>query len=176
MIDITGEKYNKLTALTYLGKSKWRCICDCGNTAIISSYAIINGRTKSCGCIRKEVAKNLNLKKWGESSFTGIYCSYRKGASNRGLTFNLSIDELRNLVVKPCRYCGALPGNEKKSRFNNGSYYYNGIDRINNNIGYELTNVVPCCWRCNEAKKSTDYKEFISWIRRTYQHTIDIKL
>ena len=29
--DITGQKFGRLTAIKYLGKSKWRCKCDCGN-------------------------------------------------------------------------------------------------------------------------------------------------
>jgi len=172
MIDIKGKKYNKLTPLVYLGESRWRCICDCGGIVKVESYNIIHGRTKSCGCLLKEHTRNLNLKKWGESAFTHIYLAYKKGAEYRDLTFNLSKDEVRNLVGKPCHYCGALPNNEMKSRFNSGSYYYNGIDRINSNFGYELTNVVPCCWKCNEAKKARDYKEFISWIRQVYKYTI----
>ena len=103
MIDITGKKYNRLTAITYLGKSNWRCVCDCGRIAIVPSYAIINGRIKSCGCIRRETAKNLNLKKWGELAFTNIYCSYRVSAKTRGVTFGLSEDEFK-------RYnCQAVP-------------------------------------------------------------------
>jgi len=176
MINITGKKYNRLTPVVYLGKSRWRCVCDCGKLVDAQSYGIIHGRAKSCGCLQKECARNINLKKWGESAFTNIYCGYRVGAKNRGLSFDLSRDELRNIISKPCHYCGTLPNNEKKSRFNNGSYYYNGIDRINSDIGYEANNIVPCCWQCNSSKGRMDYKEFIAWIRKAYRHAIDINL
>jgi len=170
MINIAGKKYNRLTPLVYLGNSEWRCLCDCGRMAKIKSYAIIHGRSKSCGCLRKEKAKNLNLKKWGESMFTNIYCGYKVSASTRGLTFELSVDEFRDKISKPCHYCGNLPGNEMKSRFNNGSYYYNGLDRVDPLIGYIPDNIVTCCWRCNNAKGKMSYDEFIHWISLVYKH------
>lgn len=163
--DIKGKTFNRLTVLEYMGKSRWRCKCECGNITIVPAYDIINGRTKSCGCLLKETSYKLNLKKHGESAFNNIYCTYRKGAENRGYEFNLTKEEFKKLVDSNCFYCGAPPANEKKSRFNNGSYFYNGIDRVNNNLGYEPDNVVPCCWRCNEAKKVSTLDSFLSWAR-----------
>lgn len=48
--DRTNIKYGKLTALEYLGKSMWRCKCDCGNEKIVYGGHLENGHTKSCGC------------------------------------------------------------------------------------------------------------------------------
>ena len=171
-INIKGQKFNKLTALEYMGKSRWKFYCDCGKTTMKPGYDVTHGRTKSCGCLAKETAHKLNLKKWGEASLTNIYCSYRKTAENRKLSFNLSFEELKNIIDQPCHYCGAIKTNEKKSNFNNGSYYYNGIDRVNNNIGYELSNVVPSCFMCNEAKKTKSYNEFLDWVNRIYEYRI----
>lgn len=58
-IDITGERFGKLTVL---GKSKmqdgngllWDCLCDCGNKKTVRGFNLRKGKTKSCGCIRKE--------------------------------------------------------------------------------------------------------------------------
>lgn len=172
MIDIKNKKFNRLLAIEYYGKSIWKCQCDCGKVAYLRSYNIIHGRVKSCGCLLRETARELNKKKWGESALTHIYLTYKKSAENRGYSFSLSKDDMKSIIDKPCYYCGALPSNEKKSRFNNGSYYYNGIDRVNNNLGYELENVVPCCWICNERKKSLSMKEFLSWVSKVYLHVI----
>lgn len=30
-IDLTGQKFNRLTPIKYLGHNKWECQCDCGN-------------------------------------------------------------------------------------------------------------------------------------------------
>ena len=50
--DRTNIKYGKLTALEYLGKSMWKCSCECGNEKIVYGGHLESGHTKSCGCIR----------------------------------------------------------------------------------------------------------------------------
>lgn len=56
IIDITGQKYGKLTALERLGRagssSIWRCSCECGNTIDVRMANLRNGHTQSCGCMR----------------------------------------------------------------------------------------------------------------------------
>lgn len=37
----------------------WECICDCGNTTITRADYLTHGRTKSCGCLRSEVASMM---------------------------------------------------------------------------------------------------------------------
>lgn len=55
-LQLAGQKFNRLTALSYIGKSKWLFQCDCGNTAEILGYDVANGSTKSCGCYSREIA------------------------------------------------------------------------------------------------------------------------
>lgn len=56
--DITGRKFGRLTALEpkrEKGKAiKWRCKCECGTEKIVRSTVLINGHTRSCGCLLKE--------------------------------------------------------------------------------------------------------------------------
>ncbi len=33
----------------------WECLCDCGNTVIVSTGNLHNGHSKSCGCLKKEM-------------------------------------------------------------------------------------------------------------------------
>jgi hypothetical protein len=55
LIDLTGHTFGQLTARDRVprpGKEAfWRCICDCGNEAIVSSYKLRTGHTRSCGCL-----------------------------------------------------------------------------------------------------------------------------
>lgn len=61
-LDITGKKYNMLTALSVdheKGKFQfWKCLCECGNETIVDKYSLIKGSTKSCGCLKHKTAYN----------------------------------------------------------------------------------------------------------------------
>jgi hypothetical protein len=56
LIDLTGQKYGKLTVLKrfFLQKSAtlWECICDCGNKIVVQKGQLDDG--SSCGCSRKK--------------------------------------------------------------------------------------------------------------------------
>jgi len=59
--DLSGQRFGKLVALKPVVERKngyvmWECICDCGNTAIVSSKHLATGSTSSCGCLGKERA------------------------------------------------------------------------------------------------------------------------
>lgn len=40
------------------GHGKWLCRCECGNEKIVSSMTLVAGSSKSCGCLRTELAKS----------------------------------------------------------------------------------------------------------------------
>jgi len=66
--DIKGQKFGRLTALRLTDKrinteTIWECKCDCGNIVEIKSSNLIHGKTKSCGCLQKEFAKQLGKTK-----------------------------------------------------------------------------------------------------------------
>ena len=66
VIDMTGQKYGKLTVLERAendknGKAQWLCQCDCGsNPKIISGAALRRGLTISCGCNKLEKISKYN--------------------------------------------------------------------------------------------------------------------
>lgn len=49
-----------------------------------------------------------------------------------------------------------------------GTFVYNGLDRIDNALGHSVENVVTCCWRCNKAKGEMSQREFLNWIATVY--------
>lgn len=65
-IDLIGQRFGKLTVVQFdrvdfkcdrTRKRKlnlWECKCDCGETVLVSSVALLSGNTKSCGCLKKE--------------------------------------------------------------------------------------------------------------------------
>ena len=66
-IDLTGQKFGKLTVLyrdisgKYNG-TRWICKCDCGRGCTVLGTALRDGRTKSCGCYRSERATAIITK------------------------------------------------------------------------------------------------------------------
>lgn len=64
MIDLTGERFGKLVAVAPDGTDKykryyWKCKCDCGNQKRVKSNNLRTGNTKSCGCDKKVIGKNI---------------------------------------------------------------------------------------------------------------------
>lgn len=57
--DISGLRHGSLTAVVPLGsdgrRTLWKVVCDCGRTQIISATEFMKGRTKSCGCLTKQM-------------------------------------------------------------------------------------------------------------------------
>lgn len=39
-------------------KSVWRCACDCGNYGDVQGHQLTKGRSRSCGCIRRDATLN----------------------------------------------------------------------------------------------------------------------
>lgn len=67
IIDLTGQKFGRLTAIKRVGSSKnksalWLCKCDCGNEIIATSNNLRNGNTQSCGCLATEIRRKLCTK------------------------------------------------------------------------------------------------------------------
>ena len=63
LIDITGQKFGRLTAIKYVdytnnNGSRWLFKCDCGKEIVTTSSSVRRGRTKSCGCYNQELRKN----------------------------------------------------------------------------------------------------------------------
>jgi len=57
ILDLTNRRFGKLVAKYYTDQRSgqsvmWYCECDCGGSKIIASSHLIQGKTKSCGCIR----------------------------------------------------------------------------------------------------------------------------
>lgn len=60
LVDLTGREFGKLKVLNInperspSGKTRWDCVCQCGNYKTIISGDLLNEATISCGCVRAE--------------------------------------------------------------------------------------------------------------------------
>lgn len=68
LINLTGKKFGYFTVLrkdnTKYNEARWICKCICGKEISVSSKALRNGRSKSCGCKKPELfKKDMALKR-----------------------------------------------------------------------------------------------------------------
>jgi len=59
-IDLTGSRFGRLVVTKRIenkgGRSRWECVCDCGNTTAVFSNNLVAGRIQSCRCFMREDA------------------------------------------------------------------------------------------------------------------------
>jgi hypothetical protein len=57
-VDLTGQRFNRLTVRAYLSGGAWQCECECGGSAVTTGTKLKSGHSKSCGCLKAERAAN----------------------------------------------------------------------------------------------------------------------
>ena len=67
--DLTGQKFGRLEVIkldeekTHPKHIFWICECECGNIVSVKREYLTSGDTKSCGCLRREYARNISIMK-----------------------------------------------------------------------------------------------------------------
>lgn len=166
-IDITGQKFNRLTALYVVGKKKntqtnlWECQCDCGNLTTATVSQLKSGAKQSCGCLNKEIIAQIgrNAKKDITNQRFGLLIALyptdqRKSRSivwhckcDCGKEYDVSGVLLRNGEVTSCG-C--------KLRSNGEQIIFNLL--INKNINFEEQKSFNTCY--NPKTKKLLYFDF----------------
>lgn len=98
------------------------------------------GKAKVCTSCRNNQAPNR------------FHC-YRRGARRRGYAWEITLVEFKTFWKQPCWYCDQ-------------PIQTIGLDRVDNNQGYTLGNVVACCEACNKAKRIYTRDDFLTLCRR----------
>ena len=180
LIDETGNRFGRWIVLERGPNAiprgvKWICKCDCGNIKAVLGRSLRGGVSKSCGCLHKE----LESLPYGRASFNTLLRNYKRNARNRNLVWELSDKDFEALTNSNCYWCGSPPNKSSSNSSGgktNGSYKYNGIDRLNNNKGYLIENCVACCEKCNRAKFKMEPEEFSDWIFASYHNIFKPKI
>ncbi len=88
------------------------------------------------------------------------FAEYRTASIVRDYVFNLSEDEFNQITGGNCYICG----------IENSSSHSNGIDRVDNTVGYEFGNCKPCCAKCNRMKRQMTLSQFLVHCERIHLH------
>lgn len=97
-----------------------------------------------------------------------LFKDHVRTSKNRKIETILSKAEFDIIKQLPCYMCGK----------ENTNCHTNGIDRINNNDGYNVNNCLSCCGDCNYMKRNYKFDEFIVKLYDIYcnEHETIIKL
>lgn len=103
-----------------------------------------------------------------------LYQQYKKKARKRGLLFELSYEDFVDITQHECYLCGVQPSQvyvhtQGRKSYDNNPFTYNGIDRVENSIGYVTGNLASSCGTCNMAKRFLDIESFLKYIKRAYK-------
>lgn len=181
-LNLTGKQFGRLKVIErhhYTRRSDggtlwyWRCVCSCGNEKYAATPKLTSGELQSCGCLRKERAfkqvpflAEINADPlWQQNDLYQLY-------KQRDHQLELTKQELFDFSQMVCHYCGEPPKNIITNPYRNRKpFTYNGLDRVDNTLGYTKSNVVPCCKMCNIAKNNHTVEEFKNWIKKVYNKT-----
>jgi len=172
-----GERFNHWTIIGFSKeKKKYIVKCICGKQSFASSSSLKKGETKSCGCRQKDFLSEKILNSNYLSIRNKIYDNYKRASKRRNYEFQLTFDSFSDLIMKNCFYCDSPPsmtytyGKSTKIQppVDYNKFRYNGVDRVDNTKGYNITNCVSCCKICNNSKSILSKEEWFEWIQKVY--------
>jgi hypothetical protein len=145
LIDLVGKRFGRLVVLKRVDDDKnknrrWLCLCYCGKKKIVHGSSLYAGRTKSCGCLQKEIVRKL-FTKHGHSK-----CAiYNIWASMNQRCINPNNKEYHNYGGRGINVCkrwrNSFPNFLKDMGERSNKKYT--LERTNNNRGYCKSN---CEW------------------------------
>lgn len=150
-MSIIGERFGRLVVVSAGSRAgQWICQCDCGNQKEAAKGNLTAGRTKSCGCLRKERPNGtthgstgtLTHRRWLSMRRRCLDSSqpYYPNYGGRGITVCARWDQFENFLSD----MGECPSPAMT------------LDRIDSNGNYEPAN---CRWatskqQCRNTRKN----------------------
>lgn len=152
--DLTGQRFGRLTVISQSGSSNhgrrlWKCKCDCGNETILNTTVLVSGTTKSCGCLKVEVARDrMRTHGMSHSRLFSIWTAMKQRC------YNKNFEQYNHYGGRGITVCDEWINNFQAFydwAIKNGYAEDLTIDRIENDKGYSPDN---CRWVTNKAQQN----------------------
>ena len=99
--NLVGQRFGRLVVLREYGRDKrgiiWECLCDCGTIVYVHTRDLNIGKTKSCGCLRRDINREMHM-----ADIAGIHCGYLDVIRSVGIQKRKQIWECRCKCGRIC--------------------------------------------------------------------------
>lgn len=159
-LTVLGVEYETYDREKQTKRTYFRCKCNrCGSIDIVRADHFSRKSTwhKACANCRNDLQKEIAEKKYPkeEKYIRERINSIKSNAASRKIKMYLTEEQIKNIIIKPCHYCGQ-------------ECCY-GIDRIDSDKDYTIDNCVPCCFICNRMKNKYSLDTFLEKIQKIYK-------
>lgn len=168
-VNISGKRFGRLVAIEYAGKLGkdsshfWRCICDCGKEVVVKKASLMKGFTRSCGCLRSDVAREKAIARAGKGAKKENKRLYTIWNSMKARCLNPNRKESKYYLLKGIRICEEWANDFLAFRdwaLKNGYDETLTLDRIDNDGDYKPENCRWTTW--TSQNNNTSKNKFIS--------------
>lgn len=171
-MDLTGKIFGRLLVISKTNRKVkggrfyyWLCRCDCGKEKEILYGSLINGFTKSCGCLNKEIVSKPRKHGFGGYA-SGRKSEYFAWQNMKDRCNNINNPRYKDYGGRGIKVC-------ERWFLENGFINFitdmgmkpskkHSIERVNNDGNYEPSN---CIWATQKIQTHNK--------RRTVRHTIN---
>ncbi len=160
--DLKGERFGRLVVVEEYGRNKyddvlWVCQCDCGNKSIVRGTDLVQNKSKSCGCLRKELM-------FGENNHNYNPDLTDEDRQDRRLVegYNEWSKEVKRQANFTCDCCGEQ----------NGVHHSHHLESYNSNkeLRLDLNNGICLCEKCHK-----EFHKLYGYGNNTKQQYIEFK-
>lgn len=117
-IDLTGQKFGRLTVVSSAGRGKggirWSCLCECGAVTTALCSELRRSNIRSCGCLKIDLARGRNKggvrnkgsEAWANAKLVTMWWNSLRGGYHTPVGAAKDVQDLWEQSNGKCEICG----------------------------------------------------------------------